>query len=30
MKHKPDVWTVVYALAFLGFALALTRCGGWL
>lgn len=30
MKHKPDLWTAVYALAFLGLAFALTRCGGWL
>lgn len=30
MRHRPDIWTVVYAVAFLGLAFALTRCGGWL
>ncbi len=30
VRHKPDLWTVVYAVAFLGLAFALTRCGGWL
>lgn len=29
MKHKPDVWTVVYLVAFLGLAFVLSRCGGW-
>ena len=29
MKHKPDVWTVVYLVAFLGLAFVLTRCGSW-
>ena len=30
MKHPPDVWTFVYAAAFLELARLLTRCGGWL
>lgn len=29
MKHKPTVWTFVYAAAFLALAWALTRCGSW-